>query len=95
MIQVQISYLFGLSSLGAQCTYKRGSVAILIVPALVLFSPLNCTRMLAQLEINSTRGKNSRKYNNNIAASEISGTSSVVIVVIVDTKITLSLKIYM
>ena len=60
--QVQISLLYGLNLLGMQCTYKCGSVVILIVPALVLFLPSNCTRMLAHPEINSTRGKNSRKY---------------------------------
>ena len=60
--QVQISHLFGLSLLGVQCTYERGSVAILIVPALVLFPPSNCTRMIAHLEINSTHGKYSGKY---------------------------------
>ena len=32
------------------------------LPALVLFLPLNCIRMLAHSEINSTFGKNSRKY---------------------------------
>ena len=34
----------------------------LIVYALVLFPPSNCIRMLAASEINSTHGKNSRKY---------------------------------
>ena len=52
--QVQISRLFRLNRLGAQCTYERGSVAIII----------NCTHpqivytcMLVHLEINSTCGR--------------------------------------
>ena len=52
---------FGLNWLGAQCAYERGSVVILIVLTLVLFPPLNCTHVLAHLEINSTSWKNSRK----------------------------------
>ena len=59
---VQISQSFGLNFLGAQWAYKCRSVAILIVPALVLLPPSNCTRMFAHSEINSTREKNSRKY---------------------------------
>ena len=59
--QVQISRLFGLNLLRVQCTYKRGSVVISIVPALVLFLPSNST-MLAHSEINNNRRKNSRKY---------------------------------
>ena len=54
-------HLFGLNWLGAQCAYKRGSVVILIVLTLVLFPPLNCTHVLAHLEINSTSWKNSKK----------------------------------
>ena len=50
--QVQISHLFELNMLGVQCAYKHGSVAILIVPTLVLFPPSNHTRMLAYSEIN-------------------------------------------
>ena len=57
--QVQVSHLFRLNRLGAQCTYECGSVATLIVPALVLFPPSNCTHIIAHLEINSTHGKNS------------------------------------
>ena len=60
--QVQVSHSFRLTRLGGQCAYECGSVTILIVPALVLSPPLNCTRMVAHLEINSTRGKNLRKY---------------------------------
>ena len=41
--KVQISRLFGLKLLGAQCTYKHGSVVILIITAHVLFPPSNCT----------------------------------------------------
>ena len=58
----QISCSFWLNLLGVQYAYEQGSVAILIVPALVLFPPLNCTCMLAHSEINSTHEKNSRKY---------------------------------
>ena len=39
--------------LGVQCAYEHGSVAILIVPALDLFPPSNCTRMLAYSEIST------------------------------------------
>ena len=39
--------------LGVQYTYEHGSVAILIVPALVLFPPSNCTCMFAYSEINT------------------------------------------
>ena len=39
--------------LGVQCTYEHGSVAILIVPALIFFPPSNCTCMLAYSEINT------------------------------------------
>ena len=61
---MQISCSFGLNLLLAQCAYERRSVAILIVPAFVLFLHLsmNCIHMLAHSEINSTCGKNSRKY---------------------------------
>ena len=60
----QLSCSFRLSLPGAQCTNEHGSNAILIVPTLVLFSSSICTYMylLAQTEINSTSGKNSRKY---------------------------------
>ena len=39
--------------LGVQCAYKDGSVAILIVPALVLLPPSNCTRIPTYSEINT------------------------------------------
>ena len=39
-----------------------------------IFPPSNCTRMLAHLEINSTRGKYSRKYGNWLTAL---GTSAI------------------
>ena len=47
---------------GGQCTYERTGVVEIIVPTLILFPSSNYTRMLAHSEINSTRGKNSRKY---------------------------------
>ena len=40
-----------------QCTYERGSVAILIVPALILFLPSNYTPMLAHLKLIATMGR--------------------------------------
>ena len=43
----------------ARSAMRIRSVAI-ILPALVLFLPSNCIRLLARSEINSTRGKNSR-----------------------------------
>ena len=58
----QISCSFWLNLLGAQCAYEQESVAIITVPALVLFPPSNYTCMLAHSEINSTHEKNSRKY---------------------------------
>ena len=62
--QVQISCSFRLNLVGVQCTYEHRSVARLIVPTLVLFPPSNCTCtcILVHHEVNSTRGKNSRKH---------------------------------
>ena len=50
--QVQISYSFRLLDSARSAV----SAAILIVPALVLLPPSNCTCWLAHCEINSTRG---------------------------------------
>ena len=41
--QAQISHSLGPTLLGVQSAHERGSVAILIEPALVLFPPSNCT----------------------------------------------------
>ena len=41
--QAQISYSLGPTLLEVQSAHERGSVAILIEPALVLFPPSNCT----------------------------------------------------
>ena len=61
---MQTSHLFVLNLIGVLCAYKSGSVAVLIVPTLVLFPPSNCPHMLAHSEMtcNSTHGKNSKKY---------------------------------
>ena len=69
MIKPKFSCSFGLNLLGAQCAHEHGSVAILIVFALVLFPLSNSTRILAHSEINNTCGKNSRKYSNQFMCS--------------------------
>ena len=64
LLQQSADFMFFLarSARRAERIQVRKCCDILIVPALVLFSPSNCTRMLAYSEINSTHGKNSRKY---------------------------------
>ena len=60
--KVQISCSFRLYLVGAQCTYKHGSVARLIVPTLVLFPPSNCTCISVYHEINVERIQGNMVY---------------------------------